>query len=68
MAVGVLDIGRTPTAGIVTDTGPFDLDDFGAEVAKHLCRPGSGENSRKIENAYVRQCSGHFWFCHETSV
>ncbi len=38
-AVGRLDEGRPPGAGIVAGAGALDLDDVGAEIGEQLARP-----------------------------
>jgi hypothetical protein len=49
-AVGCLDKGRTPSAGIVACRFALHLDDIGAEVGKDLARPGSRQDAGKLEH------------------
>src|SRR6185369_11320083 len=56
VAVAVAQEWRTPAARVIA-TGCtvfrrlLDLDDLGAEVGKHLRRPGAGEDAREVEHA-----------------
>jgi hypothetical protein len=49
---------RSPLARIVADVGAFDLDDVGAEIAKHHRAQRSREDARQIDDAKAveRQC------------
>ena len=42
--------GRAPVARIVPGARPFDLDDFGAEVAQQLGAPGSCQHAAEVED------------------
>ena len=50
--------GRSPAARIIAGSGPLDLDNVGAEIAKHLRGPGAGQNPRQIKNPEMRQRPG----------
>jgi hypothetical protein len=51
--IGTLAAGkwRTPTASVVADTGLFDLDDLGAQVAEKHGAIGTGQDTGEIENS-----------------
>ena len=42
---------RSEAAGIVTGSGPLDLDHVGAQITQHLRAGGSRENTGKVEYA-----------------
>ena len=46
-------------AHVVAVDGMLDLDHVGAEIGQHLARPGAGEDAAEIENADMRQATGH---------
>src|SRR5207248_2670370 len=46
---------RAPGAGIVAAARPFDLDDLGPQVAKHLAAERSRQNARRIQHADAGQ-------------
>jgi hypothetical protein len=51
--IGTLAAGkwRTPTASVIADTGLFDLDDLGAQVAEKHAAIGTGQDTGEIENS-----------------
>jgi hypothetical protein len=58
-AIVRFDERRPPVPGIVADAGPFDLDDFRAEIRQQLACPGAGEDAREFEDAHALQRAGH---------
>ena len=50
-AVGGLDEGRPPAAGIVARAFALYLDDIGAEVGKNLSRPGTRQYAGQLDHA-----------------
>src|SRR5665213_1832808 len=58
LAFWIDQIRRPERARIVAGAGPFDLDDFGAEIGQHLRRQGPRENPRQIENPDARKRLG----------
>src|SRR5690606_4775052 len=50
VALGILDIRRSPASGIVAGPGPLDLDHFGAQVRKVLRAPGASQDARKVKH------------------
>ena len=61
-AVGRLDEGRSPAAGVVSGALAFDLDDVGAEIGQNLPRPRTCQNAGKFEHAYSGQGTRHRLF------
>ncbi|KAG1536810.1 hypothetical protein G6F50_014979 [Rhizopus delemar] len=41
----VADPRRPPAAGVVADSGPFDLDDLRAQIRQQLAGPGAGQHA-----------------------
>jgi len=54
VAVGVLQEGRAPVAGVITAFGPLDLDHVSAQVGQDLGAPRPGQHARKVE--YLDAC------------
>ena len=58
-AVGRLDEGRPPGAGIVARAGALDLDDVGAEIGEQLAGPRTRQNPGKLQHAQTSQRTRH---------
>jgi hypothetical protein len=50
LAIGALDKGRAPAAGVVAALGMLDLDDVGAEIGQQLPGPGTSQDARKLDH------------------
>src|SRR5690348_7112978 len=50
-AIGRLDEGRTPAAGVVAGSLALDLHHVGAEIGENLPCPGPRQDPRKLEDA-----------------
>src|SRR5215468_8239511 len=55
----VLQVRRSPRAGVVTAAGPLDLDDRRAEISKELRAPRSREDAGEVEDREVGERAGH---------
>src|SRR5262249_37670474 len=64
--VPVLHPRRAESAPVAARPPPLDLAPLGAEVGEVLPRPGTREHARQIENADVRQGTGHFHLAKES--
>ena len=58
-AVGGLDEGRAPAAGVVASALELDLDDVSAEVGEDLARPRPGKDAGEFEDAQASERTGH---------
>ena len=54
-AVGALDEGRAPGAGIVAGPAALDLNHVGAEIGQNLAGPRPGQNPGKLEDTQSGQ-------------
>jgi len=58
-AVGRLDKGRSPSAGVVARPPSLDLYNVCTQVGHDLARPGSGEDAGKLQHAQAGHRSRH---------
>src|SRR6202030_526913 len=58
-AVGRLDEGRAPGAGIVAGARALDLDDVSAEIGEQLAGPRTGQNPGQLQYAQTSQRTRH---------
>jgi hypothetical protein len=52
-------VGDAQLAHVVAMQRVLDLDHVGAEIRQHLSGPRPGEDPAKVENANMRQATGH---------
>ena len=53
LALAIFKIRRTPTARVVADTRPLDLDHLRAEIGQDLPAPGTGEHAAHVQYTQV---------------
>src|SRR6516165_7699078 len=58
-AVGALDEGRAPGAGIIAGPAALDLNHVGAEIGQNLAGPRPGQNPGKLEDTQSGQWTRH---------
>ena len=51
-------VGRAPGAGVVADSGPFDLHHIRAEVTQQHRRVGGGQHATEVRDQQPGQCAG----------
>ena len=67
-AIGSLDVGRAPGAGVVAGAGALDLDDVGAVVAEQLSGPGARQDAGQVEDFDMREWSRVVGYRHRRRV
>jgi hypothetical protein len=55
LAIGCVQKGRAPMAGIVAFAGPLDLNHFGTEIGEQLPAPWPGKDAGQLDHLDSRQ-------------